>query len=275
MKFGTDEFYQYIKQHIGDGDYDSFYGEVESVVGSDARAILYKKGYASSANITKEDIEDIIQETQLSVLKDLVSFIRNSGAKSASQRNAWFSTIVDRRVKDFLRKHYRNAARNSLSFDDENVNIEVQDVIDLENDYIAENDTEAGIAICNTLRHVCDIRTSPEKIVAFLFSKFIGSVHESKRSNGSPAEVAAMLNGQTVGYAAKLVKQKICNALRCEISDEVFAALDDKLNAVEDGLRVAEREFYLSPRTITDSSNWIATKLKKDKDEILMGGKQK
>ena len=275
MKFGTNEFFQYMNEHIIDINYDTFYIEVAKVVEDDARAIFFKRGFKPSHNISNEDIEDVLQEVQLSVLHGLLNFIKNSEGKSVSERNSWLATIINNRVNDFFRNLYKTIEKTAISLDDKDVYVDDRDGKDLENDLIKSIDNEDFIKLCNTLVNVFKIRTTPEKILAYLFNRFICAFSDTKKSSGSPKKVAEQLNGMTIECASEFMKQKINNVLGHKIQEDVFAELDKKVYAVNNGRSNAERLFYLSPRTITDSSNWIADKIKEDEGDIMEEGKKK
>ena len=190
MRFGTNEFFQYMKKHIIDENYDTFYIEIFNVVEDYARAIFYKKDFKPSHNISKEDIEDVLQEIQLSVLHGLIPFIKDSENKSVGERNSWLATIINNKVNDFFRKLYKTIDITILSIDDNDIYIDDRDGKDLENDFIELIDTENFLRLCERLMELFKIRTSPEKILAYLFNRFICEFSNTKKSNGSPKTVA-------------------------------------------------------------------------------------
>jgi len=257
-----------MKENIIDEDYDYFYIEIAKVVEDDAKAVFYKRGFTPSYNISQEDIEDVLQEIQVSVAKGLVSFIKDSGEKSVGERNSWLATIVTNRINDFFRKIYKNNEIIIQSIDDKDIHADARDDTNPENDFINSVCNENVFAVCNALKRIFKIDTSPEKMLAYLFNRFICATSDTKKSSGSPKDVAKQLNGKTIEEAARFMKQKIRNYLEYDIPDEVFAELDKKLNTFVNGVKNADKIFFLSPKKITDSSNRIADKMKYDEDTI-------
>jgi DNA-directed RNA polymerase specialized sigma24 family protein len=271
MTFGTDKFFRYLKDHIADNDYDSFYYEVASVVDADARAMLYSKGIRVSANISKEDIDDLVQEIQCSVFKGLYKFIRDFDHKEKGQRSAWLATIADRRIKDFFRRYYKRIETGALSLDNEDDYVKLQDRTIPDNDevIIAAENNEASTAIYNTLKYLFSIRTkNPERILVYLFNKFAVAFSDTARSSGSPKAVAELLNGNTLGYAAGIMKQIIRNTVRHDLPADVFDGLDEKLEMESNGIKNSERILYFETNRISDITNKISAKIELNKDLI-------
>jgi len=270
MKFGTDEFFQYLKDHFKADDDDSFSSEIASVIEAGARAILFVKGYRVSKRLTKEDIDEVIQNVLLCVLIKLPDFINASAELSENARNKWLATIVEYRVIDRLRINYKIEERVDALLEDAEANYKLQKrkKTDYDDILIDAENNETAMILYHTLKCVFEIRTTPVRMLAYLFNKFVVMFSDTNRSNGSPEAVAKFLNGKTVGYVAEEMKQIIRDTIRHEIPDDVFASFDEKLNMEINGVKNSERIFEITASRVSDMAYRVSQKIKENKDLI-------
>lgn len=254
MEFGKDSVYQFVKQNCMASQDPEWYKHVYNVVKADTLSVL------SAYRLQKDDKDDIIQEVQLEVIKRLVKFVHDSENNTEAQRNAWLHTIINSKICDFFRKKYK---RIEDSIEDLLLNTKKH------KEFASSNNIEERIKqlevqskLLEAIELVCNINTSPEKIISFLFSRVIG-VLELSRKNGSPLQVVQELNGKTLKGASELLKRKLQSVLTILIPDDVYKGLDDKIEQ-EYLINVCSRTFMIDPRTIADSSNWIGKKIKQN-----------
>lgn len=257
MWFGSNEFFFYIKDNIQNENI-TMYNKIYDVVKHDTYNIM------SVYELSKEDREDILQEVEITVVRNLVKYLIESETCTEIQRNAWLRKVVKNKVYDYYRKRGR-----ILEF------IGGEDVLENatnEHDSIEEciiqqcDVKEVNAELLRAISKACYINTTPEKIIAFLLNKVLGAL-VLERTHGSPQEVIRMLEGKTLDVAFIIMKKEIQNALSVDIPDEIYEGLNQKLEQRVEGEYVKNRRFHISARTITDSSSWIKSKLENENVE--------
>ncbi|HCS73589.1 MAG TPA: hypothetical protein DIW17_06925 [Clostridiales bacterium] len=253
VKFGLDTTYEYIKNNIGAQDNSKWYDYLYKIIENDALSVL------SEYKLQKADKDDIIQNAQLSVTRYLVSFVLKSSEYSVYQRNAWLRKIIKSRINDFFREKSRqylqpvDEAAKALIIQPASANF--TDLAD-EQAYFEEQ-------LIGAIERVCSINTTPEKIIAFLLNRVSGSI-ELSRKNGSPKDVAKMINGKAIDEAFQILKMKLCCILSVSVPDSALYELIKKIDDDTSGSRVGSFIISITPRSIADSSYWISRKLNKE-----------
>lgn len=246
MEFGKESTFHYIQEKIRDADDTAMYEKLCYNVAQDARSIL------RNWHISKEDMEDIIQDVTISVFRRLTDFCVSSKYNTDAQRNAWLRKIVENKARDFLRKQNGNP---TISLDDENCMEAVSAInIDCQISLRAE--------LYDAIKRLGEMRTSPDKAMAFLLNKLDAA---SSEKNGKPRHIAEELHGAELVDVFNTVKIRVAVFLGESVPNEVFAPLWKKVAPV------AHDVFSMTPRKITDSSNEISEKFRK---EINQGGRQ-
>lgn len=259
MKFGTNEVFEYIKYNFENSPDEKLYNMIYDVVKADALTVL------SSYNFNDADKDDIIQEVQISVSNHLAKYIRDSVDKNEEERNAWLKMIIKCKIADFFRKRYRSA-EDSLEdiIADDRTHMRYLSNDDIKEKYIREAEEDELI---RAIKRVCEINTSADKIIAFLLNKVIATL-EMSRMNGSPKEIAAALSGKTIFEASDYMKKKLQAVISINIPPDTYEALDRKVDAAMSSEDPRKRMFTITPRIISDSGNWIISKLQEGgKDE--------
>lgn len=262
MQFGSDGFFQYIKETLTDENTPCRYEVIYETVKKDI-AFLWKR-----YDLSEQDKQDIEQEIQLTVRRNLVSFVLNSEDKDEKQRNTWLKTVAIHKVNDYFSHYYKKGMDKQAPLN------EAQDLhMNQDGEFCTITsdsllyDPEQDL-LSRLLREICEINTTPDKIMAFIFSKVIPVALEHRR-NGVPKEVIQQLGGKKLGMIFLAMKRYLRAVFQKEIPDYFFAALEEKLQKSMNGVKWSDQNFQMNARGITDSGNWISKKLKHRKDEII------
>ena len=187
MNFGSDQFFQRLKDGMLSGADETFYTGILEEIERDIRPFVASK-------ITYPDGDDVIQQILLAVWISLAKFVETSSGLSTAQRNAWLLRIVNNKVADYFRIKYTN--REDLILE------EIQECsapakydpgITLE---IKEKRRTDEQRIDELLNYVCSLNMRPEKIIAFIYSKVIFSLNSEGSLKGSAKYAYDMLNGK-------------------------------------------------------------------------------
>lgn len=259
MNWGTEATYQMVKTAVTEG---ANYNSIFAVVKEDVKPLV------TARSVPEHEREDVLQEIYITVLQRLAPYVKNSAALSPAQRNSWLRTLAERRIADFWRGYYREERevvdtgdasvsrlrKVSLSlFDGEDG--EERDIPQEQQEFVRLEEEDPQ-RLYRLLTLLFSIRTTPDKLLAFIFNKIILADYAGIVKNKTTA-IATRLKGKKLGVIYAAVKIELPRTLDVAIPDEVFAPLRDKLAEEKDGIAYYERTFDLSPRAITDSSNWL------------------
>lgn len=242
MEFGSEDTLSIINRYLETGDsaaYDALY----TIIRRDTRLLLRRW------QIQPHDIEDIIQDIEISVFQHLVPFFLIALQNSVSQRNAWLKTIVNNRVFDFFRSE---RTRKAIAYP--NALEETFELIDKAAG--PETEFEVKVTLYSALKNLFTIKTTPEKVMCFLMAKL-----NSTRVNGSIQDVCNIVNGKTLRDIYDLTKKAFTQTMGYAIPNDILSLLWDRVEPKQNN------EIYVSARRITDTSSWIVTKMKDCKDE--------
>lgn len=89
---------------------------------------------AIKSGLTETEAEDVVQETIISVAKDIHKFQRD---RKLGSFKGWLRNITRWRIADYLRKHPRPAARNSTISLETNTTVDVAEIPDPAGDAFA------------------------------------------------------------------------------------------------------------------------------------------
>ena len=126
---------------------------------------------------------------------------------------------------------------------------------------------------------VCEVRSSPDRIMAFLLNKIMsasgsslnfagqrnaqGNTRKEKGFNGKPGELKKMLYEKSLEQVFYEVKRQFSYLVQEENVDDALRPLWDIVEPVKGEL------FLLDVRKITDTTNFITGKMKERKGELL------
>lgn len=252
LKFGSQKIFDYIKNNLNRANDFLWYNELYEIIKCDVSIIL------SQYKLPEMDKEDIIQEVQIAVSTNLIKFVFNSEKNTTEQRNAWLRKITENRIKTYFRKKYKSMED---PFEDALLQIENNRFSFVDNNNIEQKIKEEYLQqrIVNAFSTLFSINTSPDKIMAFVFNRIIGTI-ECAHLNGSPKKVTEEFTGVSLKDMYEIMKHELKNISSFEFPEEVFLPLEEKIDMFTENGTI-EVEFKLSPRGITDSSNWITKKI--------------
>ena len=261
MRFSTDEFYYELKEHATNPNED---GSIFTLLYDTMKTDLM--GFISSnlGGDLKNEADDVFHMVYLSVWRALPQFLNNSELMHENQRAAWLMTITNRRIADCLRKYYH--MKNEQPLEDELINSIPDNNSQPEKQVFDKMISEKVLL---SLTQLFSIKTSPEKIIGFLYSKIIIPIETGGRCNGRPTETAERLVGKTLFEIRNEIVDDLEMTFEGHIPLEVFTVFDEKLNKKnEKGIPVGEQQFGLDIKKITDGTNRIQTKLQEKESEI-------
>lgn len=115
-------------------------------------------------------------------------------------------------------------------------------------------------AVTNSLKCLFSLNTTPDKIMAFVFSKLIYT-YGTGNVNGQAKKVADDFAETSLPEMFKKMYAELKDILSFNIPDDVFSPLINKINETD--------LFALTARKITLGSNWISGEMKKNKENIF------
>ena len=256
MKFGTDEFFEYIKDNLDVDKSSEFYIVLYKTVKKDVGGILYNSG------IKYPDDEEILQDIQLAVTMGLVPFALSSDCNTEAQRNAWLKRIAKNKISDYYRKKYRKLMDEVLSL----YGVDETPVIDEAIEALLNNRQEDIVSL---ISFVCSLNTTPDKMMAFFLNKMV-LFYIKGNFNGDPTFISERFNGKLLRKMFIVVKRELSYLFTFDIPDNVYESLEKKLQAKE----FYNSRFDLTPHAISECSSWILKKVRDSKNGLL-GGKNK
>lgn len=264
MRFASQEFFNHLKQELGNDSGDGrIYEEVCYLIESETK---WKLARAISI---KEDREDILQEIKIAVLTKLPDFILNSENLHEAQRQSWLNTIVERKISNWCRKP-DNLSHDSLdrtSSDDGGEEYMPKELVEatssMENEPESVHmDENISAALGSVLYDLFSLRTSPEKLVCFVYSRLLIPQMVQSRHSGKPTETERILRDVTLYEIYDNMIEDFQKLLCENIDPEVFKPLKEKLDQIqEDGQPVGSRQFNLTVKQIVDSTNRVNKKV--------------
>jgi len=281
--FGSDEFFSFLSNNISNPNYGEYYDLVAQVVKRDSEKKIYGSGLNKTFRLSYHDVEEIIQEVQLSVFKSLVRFCRTSWNLAPQQRQEWLSVMVERRVFDYCDNAYGRNRFNTDSIDDPEAGIDLPDMQgekrSVEDKILFNDCMETAESTHEALQFILSINTTPDKIIACILNKLSCINHDSKIKNGEPQKISALLYGMTAKNAAEIIIRKLSlmsKLVQCEASfANTVNSMNNMLSKTNDGIRNAEFKIYITAEVITKSTYWITKKLNeywKSKKRIFRAG---
>lgn len=242
MRFGSYEMFHSIEENIKDEENFQWYNEMFSCIECDARAILRMD------HIAESDVEDIIQDVQVAVARNLIAYVDESRDKNEQQRNAWLKTIIKNKEMDFFRKSTRVYHESLDALE-----------LDVADTYNTTEKAMIRMELFEAFNRLSEINSTPDRLLAFLLNKLSSITNES---NGGPRLLEDELKGKTLTEVYSKMKEQMCLLFDGDISDDVLKPLWKKVEPY------GEVKFELNARKITDSSSWITGKMRESRGDI-------
>lgn len=121
------------------------------------------------------------------------------------------------------------------------------------------------------IRKILDVKTSPDKLIAFIFSKIIIPVELGGHISGKPRYAAAELKGYTLFELVDKMKHDLSYALRVTLPDDLFISIERVLYQTDEFTggkkKVGDRKFGLSSAQIASGTNRILDKIDPNREQ--------
>ena len=240
MKFGSEEVLRCIEELLQNPEDMRLQKKLYETIRSAALPQLY------GMSVPKEDMEDVVQLIALNVFKGLGKFYLDyiRLGRSEAERNKWLWVTVSNTYFSDIKKG--EAEKNYKVVSMESVG------------ELNEEPAEYGSGDINTekladvLTSVCCINTTVDNILAFLLLAM-----RKEKTNSKPKQLAEELDGMYLLDVYKLVYEEIQDWGFESTAQKALCILQKKMKGHENDI------FHSSPRNLTDKSNWIRTKIKK------------
>ena len=249
MNFGSDQFFYKLKNGMLSNANEAFYSDVLREIEREIRPKV-------SSLIAYPDNDDVIQQVLLSVWVSLAKFVRESGALSVAQRNAWLMRIVNNKVADYFRYKYRDIEDTVLDDSQEYFSSpEYDPALSLEN---KENQCAGERRIDDLIAYICSLNILPEKIIAFLYSKVVFFLNSGGSLKGSAKYAYETLNGKCFSEIMPVFQKDLDAALGRSVPQSIYDLLYRKI-----GPDNMDCLLELELQTITDSTSYIIKRIRK------------
>ena len=259
MKFGSNEVFGTICAMVTDPESAGRYEQLYEIIRDDTLTVIRRD------TLSPEEREDIVQNVELAVFRGLVRFVDTYTDCSEEERNRYLRRVIANKRNDCLAEQYH--AKRYSSYDADGVPVLAQEG-SMEEDVL--NEMQLRQDLLRSIHAVCSLRTTPDKITAFLLNK-LTAVLDRTGQNGTPAFVSQRLKDDTQRTAADLAVRELERLMGCRIPKTIISPLYEKLQEqTPEGVR-GDLPFRLTARDITDSSSWIASKMRKQKETIIGG----
>ena len=250
MIFGSEQFFQKLKDGMRSGAGKTFYTIVLEEIEHDIRPRV-------ASMVTYPDDDDVIQHILLAVWISLAKFVRTSADLSPAQRNAWLLRIVNNKIADYFRIRYANKEDPILDSMQEYFALTTLDPsISLEED---EDKHASEQQVDKLINYVCSLNILPEKIIAFLYSKVIFFLNSGGTLKGSAKYAYDVLNGKRFCDVMPALQVDLDTALGRPICQSTYDIIYRKI-----GLGNMDCSLEIELQTITDSTSYIIKRVRKD-----------
>lgn len=258
MEFGSQEFFERLKAGVAAGDPD-VYVDLNNTVEHAVRNLVRSK-------VKFSDVDDVIQEIQLSVWQRVTTFLITSENNAPSQRNAWLIKVAKSRIIDFINHNYRD--RPDQFGDDEPTGGKPRPTGPVPPTLADAEQMADYERCCRAISHICSLDMAPERILACLYNAFLIPAASSgdARKKGDPEAIVRRFSGRPLSELRDALWQELSWLFIIPPPNDLLAPLDKKL---ENG--AANRPFQLTKREITIVSNRGRKSAQKKHDEIVGG----
>lgn len=247
IRFGSNEEFQYIKEHLGD---EKAYLHIFNLISSDTKLVLASKVY-----LEEYELDEVISDVQIKMNKYLVTYVEKYDNSEEEQRNKFFKKMVYNTAIDFIRSRNTRARREIELNEELGLTYSSKDLLD---GIIEKNNTVKLLE--NGIESLTQINTSIKNIIAFLLMK-ISSVETNSRQSGFPKEVAKMLNGKTLFEAYDILILKISEYLDKSVVEKVLSSIHNKLLEKKEGDLVGNELISFTSTQVSNVTNRIKDKM--------------
>ena len=268
MKFSSDEYFSRLMIEImNEDEEDIAFSQLRNVI----KAEVYNQICMS---VDVQDREDILSEVIVVVVRQLPIFIQNSKDKSEAQRAEWIHRVTHGVIVAYYRQRKKNYTVPLVvpQFDKEDSKLK-EIVDDKLNPEIVFIEKEFDLVYLELLQALFNIRTSPEKLMAFVYSRII--FNEYGRINGKSTFAQEHLHGKSLYQIMEEMQFELEQSFQKKIPSYVYEGLKKKLTEKDsEGYDVGDHIFELNVLKIMDGNSRIQKKMAKMKSDSKKGGNQ-
>lgn len=259
MIFGSKKYFDYISANISSQESEHMYENLYEVLRKDVF------GMSEFSKVPDNDKDAVFDKIATKVMFKLPLFVCNSVNMTDAQRNSWLKRVVKSNVADYFRLEYKKLESSILDDIVENRETHLKYASD-DNIEGMLKDREVYEELIESIRDVCSLNTTPDKIIAFFLNCYC-CVCGKYRENGKPQQICDEFNGKTIEYAASTMKLRIQDVVCINIPEAAYSALDEKI--MRGGYSDKEAVFCLDSKKISDSVKWIRSKLEGKRGEFV------
>ncbi len=238
--FGAESYYQWLKAGVLAGDMAAMEKMIQDVN-------AYALPQIRKCFHRREDVEDILQELDLTLWKQIAKYVRESDQYHPFQRQRWLKALINGVITNYQRTVMAHQA-DSLEEEQENRGVEPDDGGKMETEVYNKLCNETLIRI---ILDICSMRISADKMLTFFYHNIVFFMESGSSQNGKPQETMRRLQGKTLGQLRDELPQAIWRATGCEVDGKLFRELDEKL----EGCREDVYGLFASEISITTSNS--------------------
>ncbi len=220
--FGAESYYRWLKAGVSAGDMAVMEKMIEDVN-------AYARPQICLRFSKKEDIEDILQELDLALWKQIAKYVRDSDEYHPFQRQSWLKKLISGVIANYQRAAGHPAG--SLEEEFEKSGLEPDDGGRMEFEVY---DRMCNETLAQIILDISSMRISAEKMLTFFYHNIVFFLEGGSRRNGKPQETIRRLRGKTLGQLREELPQAIRQAAGCEVDEKLFRKLDERLRGHED-----------------------------------------
>lgn len=258
MEFGNQEFFDRLKAGVTAGDQD-VYVELNNVVSRSVRNLV-------RAKVKPQDVDDVLQNIQVSVWRHLTPFLQSSENNTPAQRNAWLIVLAKSRINDFLNANYKNRPQQ---FDEGESSGKGTGNPGPTPPFPVDPVQLANYELCcRAISYVCRLNMTPDRLLSCIYNGLVipAAFKGHARKKGNPKLVVHLFAGRPLSQFRAALWQALNTLLILPPPEDLLAPLDQKLQG-----GAGDEPFQLTAREITVVTNRMRKALQKDRDKILGG----
>ncbi len=221
--FGAESYYQWLKAGVLAGDMSVMEKMIRDVN-------AYALPQICKRFNKREDVEDILQELDLTLWKQVAKYVRESDQYHPFQRQSWLKKLIGGVIANYQRMVLAHQAA-SLEEERENRGVEPDDGGEME---AAIYDKLCNETLNQIIQDICSMRISPDKMLTFFYHNIVFFLGTGNGRNGKPRETMERLQGKTLGQLRDELPRALRQATGCDVDEALFRRLDEKLGGHRD-----------------------------------------
>ena len=233
--FGNQEIQELIKNNISNPENVDWYRVVAECIYNDVK---YYLGFKFGGGFSTEDAEDIAQDVQIAVIRNLVSYCSYAEEHGVSG-NTWLVKIIENKVNDWFRKKKREKDIGVISIDGLAESGLVDTVLYGDNKTVKKELSTEEIVVLKTelqevVTKVCGLRTSVDRKLAFFL--IILSKAERNSEKGDVKSIEALFYGKAYFEIYGFLAAHMDGLLGAEATDVILKPVADIVMSCKDDI---------------------------------------